>query len=298
MQPRPVDLAIARLAERQHGVIGYPQLRALGLSRQAIHHRVRKGRLHRIHRGVYAVGHKRLTRRGRWMAAVLAGGDGAVLSHRSAAALWQLLPERGVIHVTTARTLRDRDKIRFHTQVLQADETITRDGIPITTVARTLLDIAASEPKQFERAFNQAEFRRLYDQTGVRALLGRNPSRRGAGVIRAVLERAHVGATRDELEHRFLALVEEQGLPRPELNADLELAPGRWIKPDCLWREARLIVELDGRAAHDTSSRFDSDRERDRILAIEGWTVVRVTWAHVTTDAARLAADLGALMRR
>src|SRR4051812_16149790 len=104
-QLRPFDFAIAVLAERQHGVVGHLQLVALGLSRQAINWRVRAGRLHRVHQGVYAVGHRRLTQRGRWMAAVLAGGDGAVLSHRSAAALWQLLPSRGATHITTSRAL-------------------------------------------------------------------------------------------------------------------------------------------------------------------------------------------------
>jgi hypothetical protein len=296
MQSRPPDALIAALAKRQHGVVGYAQLLALGLSRQSIDHRVRCGRLHRIHRGVYAVGHKRLTRRGRFMAAVLAGGEGAVLSHRSAAALWGILPQRGDIHVTTARALRKRDGLHFHSQSLQFDEVTEHDGIPLTTVARTLIDIAATEPAQFERAFNEAEFRRLYDQTGVLAILSRNPSRRGTVAIRAVAERAALGRTREELEQRFLALLDKHGLPRPELNADLELEPGRWIQPDCLWRDARLIVELDSRAAHNTTSRFDSDRERDRLLALAGLLVIRVTWKHVTADARGLAADLRELI--
>jgi hypothetical protein len=229
------------------------------------------------------------------MAAVLAGGEGAVLSHRSAAALWQLLPSRGATHITTSRALRNRDAIRFHTQSLELDEVTSHDGIPTTTVARTLIDIAATEPEQFQRASGEAEFRRLDDATGVWAILDRNPSRRGAAVIRKTVG---TGITRSELERRFLALVDKEGLPRPELNADLELEPGRWIKPDCMWRDARLIAELDGRAAHETSSRFDSDRERDRLLALAGWTVIRVTWSHVTTDRRRLAADLSELLSR
>src|SRR3954463_15142657 len=124
-QPDPVDRAIAEVAARQHGVIGHSQLVSLGLSRESVQRRVRAGHLHRIHQGVYAVGHKRLTQRGRWMAAVLAGGEGAVLSYRSAAALWGLLPNRGEIHITNARTLRPRDKIRFHTQSLLFDEVTT-----------------------------------------------------------------------------------------------------------------------------------------------------------------------------
>jgi predicted transcriptional regulator of viral defense system len=296
LQPRPVDAAIATLAARQHGVVSYLQLVALGLSRRAIDHRVRAGRLHRIHRGVYAVGHNRLSQHGRWMAAVLVGGEGAVLSHRSAAALWQLLPARGEIHVTTARALRKRKTIRFHCQSLQVDEVTSHDGIATTTAARTLVDIAATDPGQFERAFNEAEFRRLHDGTGLLAILSRNPTRRGAATIRAVLERKPAGVPREELERRFLALIEGHAIPRPELNADLELAPGRWIKPDCVWRRERLIVELDSRAAHETTSRFDSDRERDRLLARAGWTAIRVTWKHVTVDAEQLATDLRELI--
>jgi very-short-patch-repair endonuclease len=291
-----VDVLIAAIAARQHELIGHLQLVALGLSRQAIQRRVRAGRLHRVHQGVYAVGHKRLTQRGRWMAAVLAGGEDAVLSHRSAAALWQILPARNPIHVASPIKRRNRDGIEFHTQSLQFDEVTEHDGIRVTTVARTLVDIAATEPTQFERAFNEAEFRRLYDETGLLTILSRNPSRRGAAAIRAVTAGAFAGITREELEHRFLALVDKERLPRPELNTDLELASGRWIQPDCLWRDARLIVELDSRAAHDTTSRFDSDRERDRVLALAGWTVVRVTWKHVTSQPDRLAADLRELI--
>src|SRR4051794_39672713 len=182
-QPDPVDALIGVLAARQHGVIGHPQLVALGLSRESIQRRVRAGHLHRIHQGVYAVGHKRLTQRGRWMAAILAGGEQAYLSHRSAAALWGLLPNRGEIHITTERTLRPRDKIRFHTQSLLFDEVTEHDGIPTTTVARTLLDLAATEPDQLERAFNEAEFRRLWDATGVTDLPRRHPRRSGAPAL-------------------------------------------------------------------------------------------------------------------
>lgn len=294
VQPDLVDLAIAAIAARQHGVISHLQLVALGLSRESIQRRVRAGRLHRVHRGVYAVGHKRLTQRGRWMAAVLAGGESAYLSHRSAAALWGLLPNRAECHVTTPRVLRDRDGIHFHSQSLQLDEVTTHDGIPATTAARTLLDVAATEPGQLERAFNEAEFRRLWDATGIRELLARYPQRAGTPALRALVP---TGITREELEHTFHALVEEHDLPRPLRNQPLTIE-NRTIYPDAMWPEARLIVELDSRAAHDTTSRFDADRERDRLLALAGWTVVRVTWTHVTTDADRLAADLAALLRR
>jgi predicted transcriptional regulator of viral defense system len=297
VQPDPTDVRIAAVAARQHGVIGHPQLIAIGLSPEAIQRRVGAGRLHRIHRGIYAVGHKRLTQRGRWMAAALAGGEDAVLSHRSAAALWEILPARGRMHVTTPRTLHNRDGIQFHSQALQLDEVTVHDGIPVTTVARTVLDIAATEPDQLERGFNEAEYRRLWDATGVAELLQRYPRRAGAPALAALIDAGARGITREELEHRFHALVEKFDLPRPLRNEPLQL-DDRTIYPDAIWPEAKLIVELDSRAAHETTSRFDTDRERDRLLAIARWTVIRVTWKHVTADAERLAADLLALMRR
>ena len=290
-QPDPVDARIAAVAASQHGVIGHSQLAALGLSRESIQRRVRSGRLHRIHQGVYAVGHKRLTQRGRWMAAVLAGGEDAALSHRSAATLWGLLPASARIHVATPRDLRNRDGIKFHSQSLQLDEVTTHDGIPVTTVARTLLDIAATDPDQLERAFNEAEYRRLWDATGIRELLVRYPHRAGTPALRALVP---TGITREELEHRFHALVEEHDLPRPLRNQPLTIG-SRTFYPDAMWPDAHLIVELDSRQAHDTTSRFPSDRERDRLLAIASWTVVRVTSMHLTPQ---LAADLDALLRR
>ena len=289
----PVDALIAGLAARQHGVVALAQLVAFGLSRKSVSRRVRAGRLHRVHQGVYAVGHKRLTQHGRWMAAVLAGGDGARLSHRSAAALWSVLPARGRIHVTSPRRLHNRDGIEFHSQSLQLDEVTVHDGIPVTTVARTLLDIAATDPDNLERAFNEAEYRRLWDEVGVRELIARYPRRAGTPTLAALTP---MGTTREELEHRFHALVEKFDLPRPMRNAELELEPGGWIRVDAVWPEARLIVELDGRAGHDTTSRFDGDRERDRRLALAGWRVVRLTWKHLTTEPEQVAADLRTLI--
>jgi predicted transcriptional regulator of viral defense system len=295
LQTHP-DRLIAELAGRQHGVVSREQLAASGLSPDAIDGRVRRGRLHIVCRGVYAVGHRRLTHKGRWMAAVLTARDDAVLSDRAGAELWRLLPISGRLDVTVPRVLRDRDGIRFHCCRLQADEITRNDGIPVTTVARTLLDLAGTgDARLFERALNEAEYRRLYDAVGLSMLLARYPRRPGVPLVRSMLGRM-LGITRRELEERFVAFVDRYRLPRPERNAWIELAPGRWIEADCLWREARLIVELDSRSAHDTSSRFDSDRERDRLLAVAGWRVVRVTWAHLRDAPARLAADLRALL--
>ena len=228
------------------------------------------------------------------MAAVLAGGDKAHLSHRSAAALWGLLANRNEVHITTERALRQRDKIRFHTQSLLCDEVTTHDGIPTTTVARTLLDLAATEPDELERAFNEAEFRRLWDATGVADLLSRYQRRAGAPALAMLIQKGAKGITREELEHRFHALVERHDLPRPLRNQPLTIE-NRTFYPDAMWPAAHLIVELDGRQAHDTTRRFHTDRERDRLLATAGWTVVRVTSMHLTDE---LATDLDTLIRR
>jgi hypothetical protein len=293
-----VDALVAGLATRQHGVVARRQLIALGVTGHGVKWRLATGRLHQVHRGVYAVGHMRLTREARWMAAVLAGGKGAVLSHKAAAGLWGLLPAPAKAEVTVARVLRRRDAIVFHFGRLPADEITHHDDVPVTTVARTLLDIAAARnPRLFERALNEAEYRRLYDEVGLSALIARYPDRRGVPLIRSRLANL-IGITRLELEECFIAFVDSFALARPELNVPLELAPGRWIEVDCLWHDARLIVELDSRAAHATSSRFDSDRERDRLLAVAGWRVVRVTWAHLRDAPERLAADLRRLLTR
>ncbi|HEX6711763.1 MAG TPA: DUF559 domain-containing protein [Thermoleophilaceae bacterium] len=218
-----------------------------------------------------------------------------MLSHRSAAALWQVLPARGGIHVTTPRKLRDRDGIEFHSQSLEFDEVTVHDGIATTTVARTLLDIAATEPDELERAFNEAEYRRLWDAVGVTELIRRHRGQPGTRRLADLIDQGALGITREELEHRFHALIEEFDLPRPLRNHPLTIQD-RTFYPDAMWPEPQLIVELDSRAAHDTTSRFDSDRERDRLLTLAGWRVIHLTWKHLTTAAERVAADLRALI--
>src|SRR4051812_6421864 len=168
------DEAVAALAERQHGVVSRSQLTELGLGRGAINRRIQRRRLHVVHRGVHAVGHRRLTMRGRWMAAVLAAGPGAVLSHRDAAALVRLRPSaRGLIEVSAPRRCR-RPGIQTHVVCLPPDEVTTHEGIPVTTVARTLVDLAAVlPPPRLKRVVEQAEFLRLADDTSLDALLAR-----------------------------------------------------------------------------------------------------------------------------
>jgi very-short-patch-repair endonuclease len=283
---RAIDLAIPILAANQHGVVTRAQLRLCGLHDRSIDRRITGGRLHPIHRGVYAVGHTVLTVQGRWMAAVLAGGPDAVLSHASAAAAWELRAiGGGRMHVTVpshgGRTRRG--DIRLHrTITLTPEETATHRGIPITTVERTIADLAALlDARALERLLDHAEMLRLVDFADLRI----EPGRRGAPALRAAL--AHYEGptlTRSELEKRFLDLCDEHRLPQPMANTRIE-----GIEVDFAWPDARLIVEVDGYGYHRSPSAFESDRERDVTLAIAGWQVLRFTWAQVSRRPAWVA---------
>jgi Transcriptional regulator, AbiEi antitoxin/AbiEi antitoxin C-terminal domain len=230
------DRLIAALAQRQHGVVGRRQLLELGLGRRAIGHRLASGRLHRLHRGVYAVGHRVLSREATWMAAVLATGPGAVLSHRSAAALWGIRDSASArVDVTIPRWSRARAGIRTYQALLAADEVTVRRGVPVTTPPRTLLDLAAVIGGRVERAVEESEMLRLTDALSLEDLVVRHRGRRGVSVIRQILDAGRIGATitRSELEARFLAFVDAERLPRPEVNARLETAAG-WFEVDCV----------------------------------------------------------------
>ena len=225
------------------------------------------------------------------MAAVLAAGPGAVLSHQSAAALWGLRPTaRDRIDVTTSRKLSTRPGIHPHCAVLPSDETTTKIGIPTTTPARTLLDLAAVLPRQaVQRAVNEAEVLRLADATALYVLKSRHPRHRG---ISKLHEDHHVpGLTRSELEARFITFLDEAVLPRPTVNTVIEA-----MEVDFAWPAHRLIAELDGFAFHATRRAFEQDRARDRRLQAHGWRVIRITWRQLHDDSERLAAELAALL--
>jgi very-short-patch-repair endonuclease len=283
------------MAVRQHGVVTRQQLLELGLHPRAIDHRLRRGRLHPFHRGIYAVGHPLTSREGHWLGAVLAGGAEAVLSHRSAAALWGIRPtSRARIDVTIPSGRARTKRIQFHRSSLPRDERAVKDGLPVTTVARTLRDLAtAVPPRAIERAINETEVLRLWDEVAVEHLLTRYPRRPGTRAVREALASRAAGAriTRSELEERFLAVLAREALPRPEVNAALGA-----YEVDFLWRQAGVVVELDGRAAHATAAAFERDRERDRVLQAAGWRVVRVTWRQLDRTAGRVVADLRSLL--
>jgi hypothetical protein len=268
------------VAARQHGIVSHAQLRRLGLTNEAIKYRVRKRRLIPLYRAVYAVGHEGLTREGRWMAGVLACGAGAVLSHQTATAHWRLWSGwAGKVHVTLAAKRAPDPAIRTHRVLLPEDEVTIHHAIPVTTVPRTIFDMAAIlRPRQVERLMNEAEVLRLWDPLSLHDLLDRYPRRPGSRTVRAALVARSEGATftRSGVEEMFIELLDEAGLPRPETNVILTIA-GRTFEVDCLWRRERLIVELDAYGTHSTRASFESDRERDQILVAAGWRVVRVT---------------------
>jgi predicted transcriptional regulator of viral defense system len=293
---------IAELAEAQHAVVALSQLSSLGLGARAVSHRVQRGMLHRVHRGVYAVGHPLLTREGRWMAAILACGPHAVLSHRSAASLWGLRPNaRTAIDVTVpSRAGRTRDGIDVHRgSGIDANDVAGVEGIPTTSVARTLLDLAeVVNARTLERAIDQAEVRRLLDMRAIDDVLARG--RRGAAALRGVLAELRLGTTltRSELEERLLAICREAALPRPDVNAWIPYPGGGGAEADFLWREQQLVVEVDGRDVHTTRRAFEHDRRRDQRLMLAGWRVVRFTWRQVLFEPAYVTATLRSLLAR
>lgn len=296
----PCDATVAALASAQHGVVSRTQLIELGFEPGAIGRRLRAGRLHQLHRGVYAVGHRVVSREGRWMAAVLLCRPGAVLSHRSAATLWGIRDHSSrAVEVTSRSKSRSRGSVQRHFAVLPADEVKIQDGIPATTVPRTLLDLAAVlRVDAVEQGLRQSERLRLYDALSLEDLLERYPRRQGSKAIRECLRRRRElpgGVTREELEARFHSLLQRSGLPRPRLNAWLAIGPHRY-QVDCLWPEQRLIVELDGYATHGTRTAFEADRERDRRLVSVGYRSMRVTWRQLHDVPHEIVGDLRTLL--
>jgi very-short-patch-repair endonuclease len=234
------------------------------------------------------------------MAAVLACGPGAVLSHRSAAALWGIRDFRGgASEVSTRSKSRSRDGVHRHFAVLPGDEVTVERGIPVTTVPRTLFDLAALESVDaVENALREAEYLRLHDRLSLPDLLARYPGRGGSRAIRECLARrteAPPGRIRSPLEERFLPFLRRQRLPLPRFNAWIPLEPTSY-EVDCLWAATRTIVELDGYAGHGTRGAFREDRARDRRLRVAGYGVTRIAWSQLDDEPEAIAADLRALL--
>lgn len=287
--PASPDASIAVLAERQHGAVAVEQLRGIGLAHTDVAYRVQTGRLHRVHRGVYAVGHPRLSREGRFLAAVLAVGPGAVLSHRSAAVLWGLVSDvGGPVDITVSGTQHPRRGILVHrTNGLRRVERTRSAGVPVTSPARTLFDLAATptDDRTLRRAVREALVQRRVDERGLRAQLEHARGRRGAARIGAIIQLGPV-ATRSELEDRTLQVLEARGLPRPLVNAPVRIG-SRTFEVDFLFEDRRLIIEADGAQFHDTVVSRQDDAARQAVLEAAGYRVVRVTWGQVTRETAQ-----------
>jgi very-short-patch-repair endonuclease len=271
---------VARRAAEQLGVLSLDDLRACGLARDAVSVRVRNGRLHRIHRGVYAVGHANISLEGRFLAAVKACGPGAVLSHFSAAALWGLLdwddrhPEVTVFGMAT----RVHPGLRVHrTRRLDRQDVGRHEGIPVTSPARTLLDLASALPdRALRRAVRQAQSLHRVNLIQLAEVLTRLGARRGVRKLAKIVA-TDPAPTRSELEDVVLDLILRGGLAHPRVNAPLVLG-GRRVVPDFRWPEQHLIVEADGAAWHESKLAREDDAERQALCEAHGERVLRVTW--------------------
>jgi very-short-patch-repair endonuclease len=264
-------------------VVSRRQLLDAGLTPKMLRTRVNGARLRPLHRGVYAVGHRRLTREGEWLAAVLAAGPSAALSHRSAAALHGLLPERGTrVDVTTDAKRATTNWVEIHvTRTLAQEDLTTRGPIAVTTVARTLVDLAGLvERDDLERAVNEADVLRMLDVGALHAALERTRGRRDGGhaALEAVLARHHGPVVlRSRLERRFHALLRAHALPPAEHNVRLE----GW-EVDAVWRTEGVAVELDSARFHDTAAARARDARKGAALEAAGWRLLRYRWRHVT----------------
>jgi very-short-patch-repair endonuclease len=296
----PPDARVARIAGRQHGHVTHRQLGVVGIRGSAITRRVAAGLLVRRYRGVYAVGHVPDTPEARWIAAVMACGPGAVLSHLDAAVLWKIYETKGsAIHVTTTtrspRTLRGIKAHRART--LDPADVTTKDGIPVTTVARTLVDLTDLLPSdRILRAMREADYLKLLDIDSLIAAVERAKGRTHLGELTKAIERHRPGQiVRSKLEHRFLELLHEAGLPDPETNVKVETRR-RTYEVDCLWPDQRVAVELDGKAAHARAAAFEEDRARDAALTALGIRPLRFTWHRITEEPGDVLAELKATL--
>lgn len=284
---------ILRLAERQWGVVSRSQLEDCGLSGSTISRWVAAGRLQRLYPRVYAVGHRALSLEGRLLGALLYAGPGAALSHATAASWWGLLStELRTIDVCAARRRRSRPGVRVHRP--RRFERVLHRRLPVTAVSRTLLDLATSAtPRVLRRAVAVADYCRLIDAPEVHEAL--RSGHQGAAPLRAALEAysPRLARTLSELEERFLELCTVGEIPPPEVNRTV-----CGLMVDALWRRQRVIVELDGRAAHATGRAMERDRDRDLKLRAAGFEVLRYTWRQVTKRGEEVVADLDAALAR
>jgi very-short-patch-repair endonuclease len=284
------------LQRRQHGVVSRRQLLDLGLSSDAIVHRVATARLHPVAHGIYAVGRPELSQHGQWFAAVLSCGPTAVLSHRSAAALWAIRPlERPEIAVTVSTQVRRRRAgLAVHCRALKPAERTSHEEIPVTTAQRTLLDLATTLRRgQLEAAINEADQLDLTDPDSLLAALTDYSGRPGVAPLRAILDRQVFQLTDSDLERHFLAIVRRTRLPLPETGRQLN-----GFKVDFYWPDLGLVVETDGLQYHRTAGQQGRDRLRDQAHAAAGLTTLRFTHAQVRYEPGHVQSTLVAVTER
>jgi hypothetical protein len=289
-----VDLAIAAIAGPQQGLITTRQLLELGLSRGAIAHRIRVGRLHCVFRGVYAVGHAALPPNARALAAVLACGPGAVLSHGSAATLWGIDKHwRAPLEVTTRACRRSDDRLHTHRSRTLTPRDITHHfGIPVTSPARTLFDNAYRlTDRELARAVNELRLERVLWRDDLAGLVDRHPNTRAVKRLCNHLERWEDHPTRSPFEDDFRAFAKRYGLPEPLINTKVT---GK--EADVFFPEHKLVVELDGWDTHSSRSQFESDRDRDADRLAAGIATVRLTRQRFDNAPEREAARLKAIL--
>jgi hypothetical protein len=294
----PKDRLIAELAGLQRGVVARSQLLAMGIGTGAITTRLRRHRLHPIHRGVYAVGHLALLPLAREAAAVLAAGPGSFVSYRSAVVVWHLVPARdeSPIDVTVPALGRgDRPGLRVHrSRVIEPHDIRHLRGLPVASPARALIDFAEeAEARELERAVHDALARNLVNVRALRTDADRFRGRRGVARLRRVIDESdYPMLTRSEAEERFLALIRAAEPPTPEVN--IRVGPH---EVDFLWRDRSLVVEIDGFAFHSSRASFERDRLRDADLTAAGFRVIRVTWRHIVDRPVALVAGISAALR-
>jgi very-short-patch-repair endonuclease len=287
---------IANAATRQKGLVTRRQLAGMGFDEAAIARRVADGTLHRLYRGVYAVGHEALAPLARETAALLACGPGAVISHLSAAGMWSLVPvgaDAREVHVTVAgRKVRSRPGLRTHrTSRLTEVDVRRKDGVALTSPARTLLDLAGDRSTVLEHAFIEAHGSRLLRAGELEALIRRAGGLRGVPALRRLMEAHASGYTRSEAERAMRKLARAAGLPEPRVNVHLH---GYLV--DFLWSSQRLVVEVDGYGFHSHRRAFETDRKRDGTLVAAGYRVIRVTWDQLRREPMRVVANVASAL--
>jgi very-short-patch-repair endonuclease len=286
-----VDAVVGELAGRQHGVVTTAQLREAGLTGQGIRRRVEAGRLYALYRGVYAVGHQALTPKSRFIAAVYACGRGALASHRAAGALHGLVGSTSLLEVTAPRGCKAKRGIVVHrSRVVDHQDRAEVEGVPTTSVARTLVDLAdVLNEKRLSKAVHQAEILRVFDLRALEQAQRRAGARSGAKRLTRVLTayQPEPHFLRSEAERRLKRLCTDHSLPQPQFNVWVE-----GYELDAYWPEARFALEIDGAETHDTRHAFHADRRKDRALATKDIQVNRVTWPDLNGELAEQVQEI------